>query len=57
MLESMVEEQRIMNDAIDQGHERSVAVTELFVRLSKRVDTLEGIVTPVPGNGDGGKHL
>ena len=53
MMQSMVKEQGTLKDALEQSHERSVAVTELFLRLSNRVDTLEQIVTPIPGNGSG----
>lgn len=57
IMESIVEEQRGVCEAIDRDDEKIVAMTELFLRLSNRVDVIEEVVTPLPGNGNGSGYM
>ena len=53
LLETVLASQVQIGEAIERLDERNVAEMELFLRLSKRVDVLEGIITPPPGGGNG----
>lgn len=54
VMESILEAQARIGDALERIDERSTAEMELFLRLSKRVDSLEDMLTPLPGKGNGG---
>jgi small-conductance mechanosensitive channel len=57
MLEAVLQAQVEIGEAIERLDERNVAEMELFLRLSKRVDCLEEIITPLPGSGNGSGSL
>lgn len=57
MLESVVKAQAEISESIERIDERSVAEIELFLRLSKRVDSLEEIMTPLPRGGNGSGEI
>jgi hypothetical protein len=57
MLETMLDNQVNFAAEINRLDELNTAEMELFLRLSKRVDTLEAFITPCPGSGNGSGRI